>query len=552
MIRTRHLAFVVLGLVACQHTPQAPQETPTPPTPEVRSPAYTIWRVTADGKPGVVYLMGTAHYQRAGTSLPEEIQALLPSIDTIAVERTNEGADLEESRAYFAANGYLPEDASPNDIFGADEVIDVVRACTLANIGADWCLKAKPAWLVLTLQPAFLALASFEAASGSEELLKKESGAVPREGGVPEGGTSQAPKPSGNAPPTKQPKLVALETPEQSVGRLLSAPIAEQAGWLRLVLSALNGDSAGGPSTEASLRSFNEALLTSRNGNLADQMYKLLDDKGQAIAAVGGLHLYGDGSVLEHLERPDVRIEAIPTAEVNELLSILTPMVFDDEGEDGTAADAFLLDGISEKPLAAESYSSAEVVRVGRGSVVLPEPLHRADRKPGENWDAFLGTGTRFGVRYSVFHADFHIRDYFPADTHEAVRLAVLDGRYARFLGRCRVRPEDLPQVLPLDLSPVRCPAKYSATESRFQAFFDGKKSLTVLVGKVVRPAKSAAEEEQRAIEMDRFFNSYVANDDAAESVLDGIWVSDRQLTTEGLSRFRHWPGSTNVTERPK
>ncbi len=252
-----------------------------------------LWRIEAEGT-APSHLFGTMHSaDPAIATVPEALRRILDEADSLTVEVVlDDAANLALARATL-----LPEGRRLGDIVGPERMRRIVETGARYGIPGDQIERFRP-WalqLMFSLPPA--------------EIRRQAEGGLPLDKALEARATARGIPVHG------------LETVEEQIAALTGTAEADQILLLDAAM-ALNPDIdaifeelkqlylaadlagmhrmarmvTGGAPSEL-IDAYTERLLGARNRRMADRMAARLAE-GNALIAVGALHLYGEDGVL--------------------------------------------------------------------------------------------------------------------------------------------------------------------------------------------------------------------------------------------------------------
>jgi uncharacterized protein YbaP (TraB family) len=261
--------------------------------------AERLYMWEAKGRGGTAYLYGSVHLCRADCfPLPDAVVKAADAAPALALELDPERPGLQEQllkRALYPAGETLQRDLSPQLI------ADLQAALARAGIPPEPLMHMRP-WMVGTTLTALAAVqAGYDAQQGIDLWLLKRA-------------RSQA-KP-----------VIELETADEQLASLDGLPREQQEQMVRQAVTLVgDGSLAGfvgemvdawrkgdpdrlyklsrkGLDSEAQAERLLSALVSERNGKMANRIADAVAQKGGVFAVVGALHLAGADSVQERLK----------------------------------------------------------------------------------------------------------------------------------------------------------------------------------------------------------------------------------------------------------
>jgi len=260
----------------------------------------TLWSVK--GKQNTVYLLGSVHLLEPSEPLPAAMEAAYEEAETLYMEIDMDDLDQRLVQKLTLELGLLPAGETLSNVVGADAFAKVADKAREFGLNIAVLERFRP-WLAgLTLVQAHLASMGLDSNAGIEQRLTKRA----REDGKP---------------------IHGLETIEEQLGVLAGLPEAQQREFLvysledsdnmtreieSLLAAWRTGDVAALEAilVEGMLRypDVYRPLTVERNRKWIASIEKLLDDKEDYLVVVGTLHLVGQDSVIEMLEKKGHRV----------------------------------------------------------------------------------------------------------------------------------------------------------------------------------------------------------------------------------------------------
>ncbi|MGH8177585.1 MAG: TraB/GumN family protein [Steroidobacter sp.] len=268
------------------------------PTLAAESPAparQPLWSL--EGKTNTVYLLGSVHFLSPSEKLPAAADAAYLDAEKLIMEIDMDDLDPIEMQQATLELGLLPPDESLEKHLGADTYAKV--AAKARELGVDPALlnRFRPWFAAMTLVQMHLVKMGLDPNSGVEKRLTARAGADRK-------------------------SIEGLETLREQLGLLASLPDAQQREFLlysvedteravREVDALLAAWRRGDSQVLADLLSegFEEypdlyrPLTVERNRKWLPVIEGLLDDEYDYLVVVGTLHLVGENSVVELLQK---------------------------------------------------------------------------------------------------------------------------------------------------------------------------------------------------------------------------------------------------------
>lgn len=271
-----------------------------------------LWRIERDGRPAS-YLFGTMHTTAPDlVALSEPVKTALGQAKTVAVEiaDANGAASQAAMIAYVTKNGLDMSGASLQG-FAPEQVSEIKRRLGQAGMPEQIATVLKPWFLALTLEVSSCELKKM---SEGKPTVDANVEAIGRENGADivglESVTEQLDAVSKVSDETSR-KMIreAVARPDggdDQQATTLALYRARRVGWY----FAMTKETFGEAMDLSSYADFVEGVVDRRNRLMAERMKPLLD-KGQALVAVGALHLPGKNGLVELLRADGYTLEKI-------------------------------------------------------------------------------------------------------------------------------------------------------------------------------------------------------------------------------------------------
>jgi len=270
--------------------------------------AERLYMWEAKGRGGTAYLFGSVHLCRADCfPLPDAVVKAADAARALALELDPERSGLQEqllARALYPAGETLQRDLSPQLL------ADLQAALARAGIPAEPLMHMRP-WMVGTTLTALAAVrAGYDAQQGIDLWLLKRARAQAK-------------------------PVIELETVDEQLASLDGLPREQQEQMVRQAVALVgDGSLAGfvdelvdawrkgdpdrmyklsrkGLQSEAQADRLLSALVTTRNGAMADRIADAVTHKGSVFVVIGALHLAGPDSVLERLKAKGFEVRQV-------------------------------------------------------------------------------------------------------------------------------------------------------------------------------------------------------------------------------------------------
>lgn len=273
--------------------------------------AERLYMWEAKGHAGTAYLFGSVHLCRADCfPLPDAVVKAADAAPALALELDPERPGLQEEllrRALYPAGESLQNDLS------AQLIADLKAALARAGIPPEPLMRMRP-WMVGTTLTALAAVqAGYDAQQGIDLWLLKRAR-------------------------TQNKPVIELETADEQLASLDGLPREQQEQMVRQAVALVgDGSLAGfvvemvdawrkgdperlyklshkGLESEAQAERLLSALVSERNGKMANRIADAVAQKGGVFVVVGALHLAGADSVLERLKAKGFVVRQVQSA----------------------------------------------------------------------------------------------------------------------------------------------------------------------------------------------------------------------------------------------
>lgn len=268
------------------------------PIPAAESPAparQPLWSL--QGKTNTVYLLGSVHFLSPSEKLPAAADAAYVDAEKLIMEIDMDDLDPIEMQQATLELGLLPPDQSLEKHLGADTYAKVVTKARELGVDPALLNRFRPWFAAMTLVQMHLIKMGLDPDSGVEQRLTQRAAADKK-------------------------SIEGLETLREQLGLLASLPDEQQREFLlysvedteravREVDALLAAWRRGDSQVLADLLSegFEEypdlyrPLTVDRNRKWLPVIAGLLDDEDDYLVVVGTLHLVGENSVVELLQK---------------------------------------------------------------------------------------------------------------------------------------------------------------------------------------------------------------------------------------------------------
>ena len=262
---------------------------------------HSLWSV--NGKSNTVYLLGSVHFLSPKEKLPQAMEAAYQDAEALVMEIDMDDLDPMEAQKVALELGMLPEDRTLEMELGAELYSEVVTKAKELGIDPAMLTRFRPWFAALTLVQLHLIKMGLDPNSGVEQRLTARAGTD----GKPIQGLESLREQFGmlaGLPPEQQREflLYSVEDSERAtkeIDRMLTA-------WRAGDVAALDKLLAEGMEQYPKVY---RPLTVDRNRKWISSIENLLDDQDDYLIVVGTLHLVGDDSVIELLEKKGHRVK---------------------------------------------------------------------------------------------------------------------------------------------------------------------------------------------------------------------------------------------------
>lgn len=262
---------------------------------------HSLWSL--QGKTNTVYLLGSVHFLAPTETLPAAMQAAYKDAETLMMEIDMDDLDPLEVQSVALELGMLPEGRTLEMEIGADTYAQVAAKAKEMGIEPKMLERFRPWFAALTLVQLHLIKMGLDPNAGVEQRLTALAG----KDGKPilglESLREQLGILAGLAPEQQREFLVySVEDSERAakeIDRMLKA-------WRSGDVEALDELLTEGMEKYPKVY---RPLTVDRNRRWIASIEPLLQHEDDYLIVVGALHLVGDDSVVELLERKGHRVK---------------------------------------------------------------------------------------------------------------------------------------------------------------------------------------------------------------------------------------------------
>lgn len=258
-------------------------------------PSQPLWSLK--GKTNTVYLLGSVHFLKASDSLPTAVDAAYQDAEQLVMEIDLDDLDPHAMQAAVLELGMQPEGQSLEQQLGADSYAKVSARARELGVEPMLLNKLRPWFAGLTLVQIQMMKLGLDPNSGVELRLVSRATADKK----PVAGLETIREQLGifAALPEEQQREFLMYSVEDTQ-RMTEELDALLAAWRRGDVQALADLMTEGFEDYPDLY---RPLTVERNRKWIPGLEALLDDKDDYLVVVGALHLVGEDSVIELLEK---------------------------------------------------------------------------------------------------------------------------------------------------------------------------------------------------------------------------------------------------------
>jgi uncharacterized protein len=264
---------------------------------------HILWSL--NGKTNKVYLLGSIHALKESERLPGAIDTAYEDAEALVMEIDMDDLDPDQMQQITRELAVLPEGKSLRQELGEPTYSQFIAKARELGVDAAMLDRFRPWFAAITLVQLQLMKMGLDPAAGVERRL-----------------TSRA---ASDGKP-----IQGLETVREQLGIIAALPAKEQRDFLlysvedsermvqeidELLAAWRRGDTAAIAKVLA--KGFEEypqlykPLTVERNRRWIGQIEALLDDRDDYLVVVGALHLVGNDSVIDLLERNGHKVEQL-------------------------------------------------------------------------------------------------------------------------------------------------------------------------------------------------------------------------------------------------
>lgn len=307
LLLRRPLAFalVILLVTACATTQEAER------APEVPRSSLFFWKVSNDGQPGTIYLLGTVHLRDASSaSLDQAVLDRVDAADELVFEIVPDETSTEDVQAATQELGILPEGESLLEAFDEDTRAALVNAANKVGLPIAALDRLRPWLAAITFTVLRMKLQGYSEEAGTERLLLARARAK---------GDKRT---SSLETADEQLRLFASlpeETQLEMVREIVNDIAAQERGLEDMQRAYERGDDAAlralvfeGRGEKPEVEALYRAMFDDRNTRMVERMAPLFAQDQETVVAVGVGHMLGERGIPALLVQQGYRVEAVP------------------------------------------------------------------------------------------------------------------------------------------------------------------------------------------------------------------------------------------------
>lgn len=259
------------------------------------SPSQPLWSLK--GRTNTIYLLGSVHFLRPSDSLPSGVNAAYEDAEQLVMEIDLDDLDPNAMQAVVLDLGMQPEGQSLEQQLGVESYAKVAARARELGVEPMLLNKLRPWFAGLTLVQVQMMKLGLDPSSGVELRLVSRATADKK----PVAGLETIREQLGifAALPEKQQREFLMYSVEDTQ-RMTEELDALLAAWRRGDAQALADLMSEGFEEYPDLY---RPLTVDRNRKWIPDLEALLDDEDDYLVVVGALHLVGEDSVIDLLEK---------------------------------------------------------------------------------------------------------------------------------------------------------------------------------------------------------------------------------------------------------
>jgi uncharacterized protein YbaP (TraB family) len=268
---------------------------------ESAAPAHQpVWSL--QGKTNTVYLLGSVHFLSPSEQLPAAADAAYSDAEALIMEIDMDDLDPAEMQQALLDLGMLPPGESLEQVVGAETYAKIAATANELAIDPAVLNRYRPWFAAITLEQMLLVKMGLHADSGVEQRLTARAVGD----GKPIRGFETLRGQLGllaSLPPEQQREflLYSVEDAERASQEIDAMLVAWRRGDSKALAALLSEGFEKHPQLY-------RPLTIERNRKWIPAIEELLDDDDDYLIVVGALHLVGDDSVVELLEKKGHRV----------------------------------------------------------------------------------------------------------------------------------------------------------------------------------------------------------------------------------------------------
>ncbi len=261
---------------------------------------HSLWSLS--GKTNTVYLLGSVHFLSPSEKLPQAMEAAYADAEGLVMEIDMDDLDPLEAQKVALELGMLPDGRTLEQELGAATYSTVAAKAKEIGIDPAMLTRFRPWFAALTLVQLHLIKMGLDPSSGVEQRLTARAAS---DGKPIQGLESLREQLSilAGLPAEQQREFLmySVEDSERATKEINSMLTAWRAGDVETLDELLAEGMEKYPKVY-------RPLTVERNRKWIANIENLLDDTDDYLVVVGTLHLVGDDSVIELLEKKGHRV----------------------------------------------------------------------------------------------------------------------------------------------------------------------------------------------------------------------------------------------------
>ncbi len=274
------------------------------------SPLF-FWKVTHEGQPGTVYLLGTVHLRDAGSAtLDRAVLEQVDAADELVFEIVPDSANAAEVQAATLQLGFYPEGETLFQHVDEAERAAIEAVARTVGLPDDALARMRPWLAAITFMVLRMKVEGFSEEAGVERLLLARARAAGEKRSSSLETVEEQLRLFSSLPPVAQEQMLldVVDDIEGQTARLQKIMDAYARGDAA-ALSALTFEERGqDPEADALYR----AIYDERNARMVQRLTPYFAKDQQSVVAVGVGHMLGELGIPALLLGQGYVVEAVP------------------------------------------------------------------------------------------------------------------------------------------------------------------------------------------------------------------------------------------------